>query len=322
MGILVLVLLAVAIRQIEALPRGQRAKPVIVGVLTNSAFTEPAIAGFRAGMAELGWVDGGSIRYLYDGATADLDAAAAALVARGAGLLLTLSTPATLAARKAGAEKGIPVLFAPASDPVGTGLADSLAQPGGLTTGVTFGRQEPVRLQWLVRLVPGVRRVLVPYNPADRSPVVALAALRPAAEALGLELVLAEVRSADDIAALAVDLPPVDAVFVPPDTTVTANRMPLIEVARARRIPVSLAQFGGMERGVLFSYGFSFFEVGRQAARMADQVLRGVPPGSLPIETADFFLSLNLAAAQAIGLDLSDSVLRQARLVVRAEEGP
>lgn len=321
LGIVAAAVVSLLIARIHALPVKHPAGPVTIGVLNNAAVADPAFAGFRAAMAELGYEDGPVASYRYSGATGSIDklpAEAAALVARKVDMVLTLSTPATIAAKKATEGKGIPVIFAPASDPVGAGIVSSLAAPGGTITGVTFGRQETARLRWLKRLVPGLKRVLFPHNPTDRSPLAALAALRPAAAKLGIELVLAEVRTPDDLDALARRLPAdIEAVFIPADALVATHMERLLPACLARKLAVTVPHSDIARTGVLFSYGFSLYDLGRQAAAMADQVITGTPPGVLPVETAEFFLSVNLRTARAIGLDLSDSVLRQARVVVR-----
>ncbi|MDO8607555.1 MAG: ABC transporter substrate-binding protein [Phaeospirillum sp.] len=306
---------------VEAISRFHRTLPVTIGVVNHAMVADAAFAGFRDGMVKLGWKEGDSVRYLYDGATGAvdrLDDVVLSLVARKSDLVLALSTPAALAAVRNTAASGIPVVFAPASAPVQAGIVTSLIEPGGNATGVTFGIQEPARLRWLKRLAPSVRRVLFPYNPIDPSPVAALANLQPTAEKLGLTLVPAHVRDPAELTALARSLPvDIDAVFVPPDALVASHLTQLTAACLARKLPVTVPQMVSAKmEGVLFSYGFSLEELGGQAAHMADQILRGVRPADLPVEVAEFQLSLDLRTARTLGLHIPTPVLRQARVII------
>lgn len=289
-----------------------------VGVINHAPAADAAFTGFRAGMAELGYIEGARIRYVYDGATNDLaslDDAAAKLLNANPDLLLSLSTPATHAALRAATRRGIPVLFAPTSNPEASGIVESLRRPGGLATGIAFGPQEARRLEWLVRLAPDIRRILVPYNSRDPSPALAVAGLGEPARKLEVELILRPVETAEEMAALAARLPDgVDAVFIPADALAASQIGKFAATAQAQRLPLSAPMRAGVEQGALVSYGFDLEQAGRQAARLADQILSGIAPAELPVELPEFRLSINIATADNIGLSIPDDILRQARL--------
>lgn len=292
---------------------------VRVGVITHAAVTEPALTGFKAGMAARGWHEDRDILFVFPGISADaeaLHATARTLVDDGVAMILALSTPATQAAQRAARGTGIPIVFAPASDPVGAGLVASLGHPGGNTTGVAFGLQEARRLEWLKRLKPDLDTVFVPYNPTDRSATTAIAKLQASAAKLSVRLLLRAVTDADDLHSALREIPPTtDAIFVPPDALIASNMPELVAAARRRRILLTVPHRDGVRQGATFSYGFDLFQLGQQAARLADMILAGAKPADIPVETAEFRLSINLAAAQAIGLTIPDGVLRQADLV-------
>jgi putative ABC transport system substrate-binding protein len=244
-----------------------------------------------------------------------LKAEAKRLVAAEPDLLLALSTPAAKAGHLAAHQAGIPLVFAPASDPVGAGLADSLGRPGRNATGVTFGVQEPVRLQWFKTVAPRIHTILVPYNPDDISPALSVEKIRPVAAELGLRLDLRHVRNIAELETLLAALPPdVDALFIPTDALVASNFPKILKACMSRNIPVSAVDRKSVEAGALMSYGFDLAELGRQGARIAAQVLAGTPAGDLPIETAEFRLSINLETARRLGIVISDSQLRQAEV--------
>lgn len=292
-------------------------RPRIIGVLTNAGVALPSYEGFRNALAALG---GAPVSYLYHGPAVD-DAALAAearrLAAEGVSLILALTTKAALAALDAGRERGIPVIFAPASNPLQTGLAQSLRRPGGLATGVTFGRQEARRLEWLKRLLPDLKSVYLPYTRDDPSPLASLPVLRDAAATLGLTLVEEAVDGGwYGLRAALAQLPrETRAILVPADPVISSSAREIAAFAMERGIALSMPHREGVEQGALMSYGFTLQSVGQQAARQALLVMSGVPPAEIPVELAEFSLSINLEAAHRIGLEVSPQILRQAYVV-------
>lgn len=293
-----------------------------VGVLNVVPDFDQILDGFKQGMAAQGYVEGKNIRYVYGGATTDLKklpGVAQGLVASKVDLILSMTTPATLAARQATAGTGLHVVFAGVTDPVGAGVVESLRHPGGNITGVVFGSQEQRRLEWLVRIAPRIRRIYVPFNPRDKSPVLALKAVEGAAAKLRVELLTREVSEPEALQDAIVHIPPTaDAVFLLPDSFVSTRLPDLVTAATTRKLPVSGANISVVKRNdVLTSFGFDQQLSGKQAARLADQILKGANPADLPVEVVEFYLAINLRAAGAIGLAIPDEILRQADVIVR-----
>ncbi|MBN1934864.1 MAG: ABC transporter substrate-binding protein, partial [Anaerolineae bacterium] len=204
-------------------------------------------------------------------------------------------------------------------NPVGAGIVASAERPGGNMTGVESSLGEGVKLEWLTKIVPHVKRVYVPYNPDDTSGKLALAQLEQVAPKLGVELVVVETRSADQVTEAIANIPAdVDALFMVTDSLNAGRRSDWAKAALARKLPLAVPPGGEpTEEGALFTFGFSPAAVGGQAARLADQILKGAAPADLPIETPELFLSINLKTAQTIGLEISDDILRQAATVIR-----
>jgi putative ABC transport system substrate-binding protein len=289
-----------------------------IGVVNLVPGLDDVVVGFKQGMAELGYVEGENVTYVYEGATGSIDileSVVQGLVEADIDLILSVTTPATQAAQRATAGTDIPVVFVPVTDPVGAGLVDSLRNPGGNTTGVTFGVQERRRLEWLVQIVPTIEEIYVPYNPEDQSAVLALGTVSEAATNLGLGLITREVRSAEEIPAAVENIPEeADAVFLLPDSLLGSHATEFVEL----QLPTSAANPRDLtDHGVLTSYGIELTASGKQAARLADQIFRGVKPADLPVETAEFYLAINLRTAETIGLDIPDEVLEQADIIVR-----
>lgn len=293
-------------------------------VLSHAQVSERSFDGLRQGLTERGWREEESIRFLKPPPQPNgelLRSQARAIIDRGTALVVAMSTPAAMAAREVAAQHGVPLLLAPASDPVAAGLVSSTAHPGQPVTGIAFAMQEPRRLEMLKRLAPKVRRVWVPYDSTDPSPVAILPRLRAAADKLGLTLVTADIRSAAQLHAALDPLPrDIDAIFVPPDAMLATNTRALAAAAAARRLPLTVPHREGVASGALFSYGFDLYALGRQAARLADQILSGTPAADLPIETADMDLTINLAVADRLALDISEDMLRHATIVGQAGE--
>jgi putative ABC transport system substrate-binding protein len=292
-----------------------------IGVVNLSPLQEVTLEGFKEGMAELGYIEDENVIYLYEGATKTidgLDSVAQDLVEADVDLILSITTPATQAAQRATAGTDIPVVFVPVTDPVGTGLVDSLRHPGGNITGVTFGVQEARRLEWLIQVVPTIERVYIPYNPEDRGAVLALETASEAAATLGVEIVTHEASTPEQVAAAFENIPDdIDAIFFLPDSLVNARKDAWIERAINLELPTSGPNLAAVEDGHLTTYGIDLAAAARQeAARLADQILQGMKPADLPVETAEFYSAINLKTAEDIGVDIPDEVLLQADIIV------
>lgn len=298
-------------------PAGQHDEPRYrIGLLTNNPNGLRNLGGFREGMQSLGYIEGKNLTWL-DGVEPvsrdELEEAVRAMVAEGADLIFTAGTPTGVAARKATIESAVPVVFGVIADPVAAGVMEDLNRPGANLTGVMLSPNQARRLELLHTLFPAVKRILVPYNPHDTAPVSAVAQIEPVAEKLGLQLVHARARNDEEVTAMLAAFPAdIDAVFMLPDSTVNRRVKDLLALAAERRVPVSGPSAAQVEAGALMSYGIAHREVGVQAARIADRVLRGADPGLLPVEVANFYLTLNLAAATRIGVELREPDLQQA----------
>ena len=133
---------------------------------------------------------------------------------------------------------------------------------------------------------------------------------------------LAEARNDADVTELLESpLDGIDAIFLVPDSTVNARLADILHLATSLRLPTSGPSTAQVEEGALMTYGFVHQRAGAQAARIADQVLRGTDPGDIPVEDAESFLAVNLATAEKIGLEITDSFLQQAEIILRPGGG-
>ena len=154
---------------------------------------------------------------------------------------------------------------------------DSLRQPGGNITGVTFGSQEGRRLEWFVQIAPQIKKLYVPYNPGDQSSVLSLQTVRGIAAKIGVELMTREILTQEELKAAIENIPAqADAVFLLPDSMISARLSDLTKAAIERKLPVSGANVDVVKTGnVLTSFGCDLILMGRQAARLTDQIFRG-----------------------------------------------
>lgn len=300
---------------------GGSAKPktYTIGVINLTPTLEDTFIGFKKGMADLGYIEGENVTYVYPGPAGSidkLDGIAKDLVNAKVDLIFSITTPATQAAQKA--TKNIPVVFGILTDPVGAGLVTSLAQPGGNITGITFGPQETQRLAWLKKIAPSVEQVFVIYNPNDGSAKLAFKTASETAGQLGLEIISREASNPDEIATALSTIPDdVDVIYLLPDGQTEAKLVDILAVAKTLHLPVSVANVDRVADGPLYSFAFRLEPTGIQAARLADQILKGVKPADLPVETAEFYLAINLKTAGEIGLTIPDDILSQADMIFR-----
>jgi putative ABC transport system substrate-binding protein len=300
---------------------GVTPKTYTIGIINISSNQETTLRGFKEGMTELGYVEGNNVTYIYEGPVnaKKLDATAQGLVNAEVDLILSLTTPATQAAQRATAGTAIPVVFIPVTDPVGAGVVKSLTKPGGNITGVTYTSQEGKRLEWLLQIAPTIKHVYIVYNPKDQSPVLALKSAKETAATLGIELVTREATTTDEAKTAFMNIPEnTDAIFVLPDSIVNTNIVDTYRMAIELKLPTSGPNVNTINDGALSAYGVDLtIAAKKQAARLASQILKGAKPADLPVETAEYFSAINLKTAQAIGLEIPDTTLRQANIIVR-----
>lgn len=308
----------------DANDTGEEDEVFKVGLITNNANGLLNIEGFRDGLSTLGYDENEDIEYLFAGepvANDNLDTAIQEFVDAGVDLIFTAGTPTGQAAHRVTTNHGIPVVFGVIADPIAAGVLEDLRTPGGNMTGVRLSDNQDRRLEWLLEVIPDIENILVIYNPEDDAPVSALAQVQDAAPRLGVELVISEAHTGQDVIDVLNNMPDdIDAIFLLPDTVVNAQIAEIVEISYERDLAVSGPSAIQVERGALMSYGFVHYEAGKQAARIADQVLRGADPGDLPVEVAEFFLVFNLAAAEAIDVEIPDDILQQAKIIIRAPQ--
>ena len=290
----------------------QSGKIARIGLLTpkTDASVLAQISAFRQGLADLGWVEGRNIRIEHrdaEGQAERLPALAVELVGLNVDVIVTVDTPPTKAAKQA--TSTIPIVVAVSADPVGAGLVESLARPGGNTTGLSLLAPETDQktLELLKEALPKTRRVAMIFDPKNQGMMFRLRALESAARKLAIELQSIPALSAIELAgglATAVTDPPDALIVLSPIYAVYRNE--IVDFAAKTKVPLAFDTRGlAAEPGALLSYGADISELLRRAATFVDKILKGAKPANLPVEQpTKFQLVINLKTAKALSVDV------------------
>jgi putative ABC transport system substrate-binding protein len=301
----------------------QQAKLPTIGFLgagTPSSHGQWA-AAFVQRLHELGWIEGRTVAIEYRWAEGRRERAAeiaAEFVRLKVDVIATSGTALIIAAKQA--TSTIPIIFAAAGDPVGTGLVASLARPDGNVTGLSIQATDvaPKRLQLLREVVPELRRLAIIGNVDSPIAVLEMNEVESTARTIGVDFVLAEVRRAEDIAPGFEALKDrADALYVANDPLIDANRTRIITLALAARLPTMYGNRAHVDAGGLLSYATNFADLFRRAGDYVDKILRGAKPADLPVEQpTKFDLVVNLTTAKALGLKIPEAFLLRADEVI------
>jgi putative tryptophan/tyrosine transport system substrate-binding protein len=303
--------------------QGQQAgKLPTVGILgtTTPLLWGPWTAAFGQRLREHGWVEGRTIAIeprWAEGREERYAEIATEFVRLKVDVILTVGTGVPAAKQ---ATSVIPIVFALAPDPVGSGLVASLARPGGNVTGLSTQQADAAgkRLELLRELVPDLRRLAILVNAGNPGAVLEMVGVQAAARTLGLEVVPLEIRRAEDIA------PALDAVegraqalYVVNEAIANNNRVRIHTLSLAARLPTLHSIRDNVEAGGLMSFGPNNPDLFRHAADYVDKILRGAKPADLPVEQpTKFDLVINLTTAKALRLAIPESFLLRADEVI------
>ena len=277
-------------------------------------------AAFAQRLRELGWIEGKTVAIEYRWADAQEDRyteIAAQFVEMKVDVILTGGN--ALAALKK-ATSTIPVVFAVASDPLGTGVVASLSHPGGNVTGLSNLATEVAakRLEILREVVPNLRHVAIMANAGYPAAMLEMREVQKSARSLGLDVVPLEIRQAEDIApAFAALGSRAEGLYTCVDALVNANRARINSLALGARLPTMHVVRENVIAGGLMSYGANVPDLYRRSAEYVDKILRGAKPGDLPVEQpTKFELIINLKIAKELGLTIPSRLLSLADEVI------
>jgi ABC-type uncharacterized transport system substrate-binding protein len=291
-----------------------------LGATTPSAQSQWT-AAFVERLRELGWIEGRNVAIEYrwmEGRNERVAEIAAEFVQLRVDVIVVQGTAAVVGAKQA--TSVIPIVFALAGDPVGSGLVASLARPGGNVTGLS-GQQADVaakRLELLREVVPSLHRLAIVANVGNPYTILELGEIQGAARALGLEAATFEIWRAEDVApAFRALKGRADALYVINDPLVNTNRVRIIISALGARLPTMHGSREHVEAGGLMSFGPNYPDLFRRTADYVNKILRGAKPGDIPVEQpTKFDLVVNVLTAAALGITLPPTLLTRADEVI------
>ena len=298
---------------------GQLATIGFLGTSTPSDLNQRTLA-FVQRLRELGWIEGRTIAIEYrwaEGRDTRFAEIAAELVRLKVAVIVTVGS-AVPAAKQA--TSVIPIVFAISGDPIGMGLVESLAQPGGNVTGLSSQATDLAgkRVELLREVIPGLRRLAIIANVGYPAAALDMREVETATRVLGLEAVKLEIQRAEDIApGLDALRARADALYVCGDPLVVANRIRINILALGARLPAMYSSREYVEGGGLMSYGPNTTDLFRRAAEYVDKILRGAKPGDIPVEQpTKFELAIHLTTAKVLGIQIPPSLLARADEVI------
>ena len=318
------VVLAVSLALAPVAAEAEATKVYRIGFLAlqSAADLAPYVNAFRQGLREHAYVEGQNLLIEWrfaDGRYDRLRSFAAELVGMKVDVVVTLSTEAALAAKKATAS--IPIVFTQVSDPVASGVVASLARPGGNLSGFSLIAVELTgkRLELFKEAVPSLKLAIILCHRGSPVNALALNEAEIAAHRLGLEARLVEVRDADELepAFTMMARERAHGVVLVPSSLLVTHGLRIAELATKRRLPVLGWTDLQAQKGALMSYGPSTSDVLRRGGGHVAKILNGAKPGDLPVEQpTKFELVINLKTAKALGLTIPPSLLLRADQVI------
>ena len=302
--------------------RAQRSsKPPTIGFLgPNATAWRPRRDAFVKRLRELGWIENQTITIedRWDDGNAERDAQIAAeFIHREVDVIVTYGAAATISKRVTAA---IPIVFAIAIDPIGSGLVTNLSHPGANITGLSIQSPDIAgkRLELLHEAVPSLHHLAVMADGGYSAAIREMGEVRVAARTLGLEVTPLELRNADEIAhAFDVLKSKADALYVVGNALTNLNQARIIAPALGAHLPTIFDDVTFVEAGALMSYGPNQPALFRRAAELVDKILRGTKPSDIPVEQpTKFELAINATTAKAIGLSIPPTLLTRADEVI------
>jgi putative ABC transport system substrate-binding protein len=295
---------------------------ILLPAAADDAEFQARLAAFHQGLALLGWIIGGNVRIDTRWATTnagEIRRHAAELAALAPDAILASSSPALAALQQA--TRTVPIVFASVIDPVGSGFVDSLARPGGNTTGFLLFEYSLSGkwLELLKQIAPNVTRAAVIRDTGNPSGNAQFGAIQAVAPALGIEVSPINMRDANEIerAAAAFARSANGGLIVTGSASATVHRNLIIELAARAKLPAVYYARYFVVAGGLISYGPDFADQFRGAAGYVDRILKGEKPAILPVQApTKYELVIILKTARALGLDVPATLLARADEVI------
>jgi putative ABC transport system substrate-binding protein len=291
-------------------------RPYRIGVLNEAwAASHPTVEGLKAGLRELGLIEGRDVTFdirFTEGNLEVMPAVAKALAQSGVDLIVTSQHAATQAARDT--TKTVPIVFTLIGDPAAAGFVKNLLRPEANITGVTSldAVLAAKRMEVLKTLVPSLRRVWVIHDGGDPSAAPLVTRALEAGQRLGLDVLPKGIVTRDDFALVLRDVRRGDG-FLAPETSNLDVPAAILKASLSSRVPAAFTTALWVGHGGLVSYGPDYYAHGVQAAELVARIVRGAKPQDVPVEGSDKIdLAVNLKTAELLGITIPRKILLRA----------
>ncbi len=306
---------------LASVAHAQAVKSVGITAIVEHAALDSARKGVEDELKAQGWVVGKNLKVTYQSAQGN--AATAGQIARKfvgdkTDVIVAIATPSAQAA--VAATKNIPVVFAAVTDPVAAKLVKELGAPSGTNvTGVSDRLPIAPQIDLLLKVKPGAKRVGYVYSPGEVNSVVVLKELKAELAKRGMTVVEAAAPRTVDIPSATKSLVgKVDVMYTSTDNNVVSAYEAMVRVAQEAKLPLVASDPGSVKRGATAALGMNYYDMGRQAGKMVDKILKGTKPGTIAPETGNkLALVVNPEAAKKQGVPLSNDLIKQATEVVK-----
>lgn len=313
-----MVLAMVLCAGLVTLPGHSEAKEYTISVsqFVEHPSLDVSLKGFMDQMKD----DGIAIKYNLHNAQANMATTlqiAGQMIGEKPDLILAIATPS--AQSSAQKIKDIPILFTAVTDPVSAGLVKSMQAPGSNVSGTTDMSPTKQQIELFQKVQPELKSMGVLYNAGEANSKVQVEILKAVCKDKGIKLVEAVTPNSAGVYQAAKSLVgKVDAIFLPTDNTVIANMEPVIKIALENRIPLYPAETDSVKRGGAMTVGIDYYRLGRQTAKMAQQILlQGANVAEMPVEQLkDLQLAINLPSASGMGVTVPEDLLKKADILV------
>ncbi len=316
-------LLGTALLAMTVIAQADEQLVVAITQIVEHPALDAVYEGVRDELEERGYKDGEKVRIMHESAQGNSAIAsqiARKFVGESPDVIVAIATPS--AQTMAAAARKTPVVFSAVTDPVGAKLVKSLEAPGANITGVTDMLPIERHLDLLERVVPDAKRIGTVYNPGEANAVALVEMLEERLAARDMELVKAAATKTSEVLGAARSLVgKADAIYLTTDNTVVSAVEAVISVGERASIPVFAADTATVSRGAVAALGFDYYDHGRQTGAMVARILEGANPGDIDVESVDTLdLFVNPAAAERMGITLSDDLISEAKKVVNSDK--
>lgn len=292
-----------------------------IAFVSLSHVDDNTFKGFKLQMKKYGWDENKNINYIVPGAAIkaeNLNSIINSVIQKKPNLILVSSTPATQEVKRLTIGKNIPVVFCPVNDPVGSQIVSNPKMPEGDITGIRLPVGDIKRFEWLHAIAPSVKTVLVPYTPNDDSSIASRDNIIKIANQLKIKIIQEPFSENISIDQFFSKIPKsIEAIFLPRDSRMEVKIDSFVNYAIKNKLPLSAPSYQQVQKGALFTFGFIHTELGIEAAKMVDKILKGVKPADLPIKSGNAYLVINEKTAKKIGIKIPANAIRNAKLIIK-----